>query len=167
VELSTIREATSCAAFCGTRMPITAFARAPHLYQSRAIPIQPTPPQSIYTRFILMLSTHLRLGLPSGLSPFGFRTNNLYAVLFLLHSCYKPRPPHPPRLDNSNYTWRRLQMMQLPVKQLSPTFGHFIPLGANNLLSPPFSNTLSLCSSLNIRDQVSHPYRTTNKLCGL
>jgi hypothetical protein len=27
-----------------------------------------------------------------------------------------------------------------------------------------FSNTLSLCSSLNIRDQVSHPYRTTGKI---
>jgi hypothetical protein len=24
-----------------------------------------------------------------------------------------------------------------------------------------FSNTLSQCSSLNVRDQVSHPYRTT------
>jgi hypothetical protein len=27
-----------------------------------------------------------------------------------------------------------------------------------------FSNTLSLCSSLNIRDQVSHPYRTAGKI---
>jgi hypothetical protein len=29
------------------------------------------------------------------------------------------------------------------------------------LLRTPFSNTLSLCSSLNVRDQVSHPYKTT------
>jgi hypothetical protein len=27
-----------------------------------------------------------------------------------------------------------------------------------------FSNTLSLCSSLNARDQVSHPHRTTCKI---
>jgi hypothetical protein len=27
-----------------------------------------------------------------------------------------------------------------------------------------FSNTLSLCSSLNVRDQVSRPYRTTGKI---
>jgi hypothetical protein len=27
-----------------------------------------------------------------------------------------------------------------------------------------FSNTLSLCSSLNVTDQVSHPYRTTGKI---
>jgi polysaccharide pyruvyl transferase WcaK-like protein len=31
-------------------------------------------------------------------------------------------------------------------------------LGPNILLSTLFSNTLNLCSSLNVRDQVSHPY---------
>jgi hypothetical protein len=36
--------------------------------------------------------------------------------------------------------------------------------GPNILLSILFSNTLSLCSSLNVRDQVSHPYRTKGKL---
>jgi hypothetical protein len=33
--------------------------------------------------------------------------------------------------------------------------------GPNILLSTLFSNTRGLCSSHNIRDQVSHPYRTT------
>jgi hypothetical protein len=37
-------------------------------------------------------------------------------------------------------------------------------LGANILLKTLFSNTLSLRSSLNISDQVSHPYRTTGKI---
>jgi polysaccharide pyruvyl transferase WcaK-like protein len=32
------------------------------------------------------------------------------------------------------------------------------------LLNTLFSNTLSLCSPLNVRDQVSHPYRTTGKI---
>jgi polysaccharide pyruvyl transferase WcaK-like protein len=31
----------------------------------------------------------------------------------------------------------------------------------NILLSAIFSSTLSLCSSLSVRDQVSHPYKTT------
>src|SRR5215468_3502648 len=35
-------------------------------------------------------------------------------------------------------------------------------LGPNILLSTLFSNTLSLCSSLSVKDQVSHPYKTTN-----
>jgi hypothetical protein len=33
-----------------------------------------------------------------------------------------------------------------------------------SLVSAPFSNTLSLYSSLNVRDQVSHPHRTTGKI---
>jgi hypothetical protein len=36
--------------------------------------------------------------------------------------------------------------------------------GPKILLSTLFSNNLSLCSSLNVRDQVSHPYRTTGKI---
>jgi hypothetical protein len=35
-------------------------------------------------------------------------------------------------------------------------------LGLNILLNTLFSDTLSLCSSLNVRDQVSHPYRTSS-----
>jgi hypothetical protein len=36
--------------------------------------------------------------------------------------------------------------------------------GPNILFSNLVSNTLSLCSSLNVRDQVSHPYRPTGKV---
>jgi hypothetical protein len=37
-------------------------------------------------------------------------------------------------------------------------------LGPNTLFSTVFSDTLSLCSSLNVSDQVSHPYRTVGKI---
>ena len=37
-------------------------------------------------------------------------------------------------------------------------------LGPNILLNTPFSNTLSLRSSLNVSDQVSHPYKKQGKL---
>ena len=37
-------------------------------------------------------------------------------------------------------------------------------LGQNIPLSTLFSNTLSLFSSLNVSDQVSHPYKTTGKI---
>jgi hypothetical protein len=42
----------------------------------------------------------------------------------------------------------------------SPISCHFIPL----LYSTLFSNTFHLWPSLNARDQVSHPYRTTGKI---
>jgi hypothetical protein len=66
----------------------------------------------------------------------------------------------PPRLDYSNYTWRRVKISKLLIMQFAPFSCHFILFGPNILLSTLFSNTLSLCSSLNVRDQVSHPYRT-------
>jgi len=37
-------------------------------------------------------------------------------------------------------------------------------LGPNIFLSTLFSDTLSLCSSLNVNDQVSYPYKTTGKI---
>jgi hypothetical protein len=36
--------------------------------------------------------------------------------------------------------------------------------GPNILLNTLFSNTLSLWSSINVRDQVSHPNKTTGKI---
>ena len=41
------------------------------------------------------------------------------------------------------------------------TLSHLDP---NILSSTLFSNTLSLCSILNVSDQVSHPYKTTGKI---
>jgi hypothetical protein len=37
-------------------------------------------------------------------------------------------------------------------------------LGPNILLNTIFPNTLSFLSSLNVSDQVSHPYKTTGKI---
>jgi hypothetical protein len=50
----------------------------------QARPIQSTSPHPLSPRSILIFSTHLCLGLPSGLFPSGFPTNNLYAFLFSL-----------------------------------------------------------------------------------
>jgi hypothetical protein len=36
--------------------------------------------------------------------------------------------------------------------------------GPNIFLSTLFSNTVNLCSSLKVRDKVSHPYKTTGKI---
>jgi hypothetical protein len=66
--------------------------------------------------------------------------------------------------DNSNYAWRRVQIMKLLVMQSSSPPLISSLFGPNILLSTLFSNTLRLCSSVNVRDQVSHPYRTNRYL---
>ena len=68
-------------AFYGTRRFITALTSVRHLSLSWASPIQSTYPHPTSWRSILILSTHLCLGLPSGLFPSGFPTKNLYAPL--------------------------------------------------------------------------------------
>ena len=54
---------------------------------------------------------------------------------------------------------------EAPHYAISHQFSATLPLlGLNIFLSNPFSNTLSVCSSLNMRDQVSHPHKTAAKI---
>jgi hypothetical protein len=39
-------------------------------------------------------------------------------------------------------------------------------LGSNIVLRTLFSDTLSLCCSWNVRDHVSHPYKTSGRIMG-
>ena len=68
-------------AFHGTRRFISSLTSVRHLSLSWASPIQSIYPHSTSWRSVLILSTHLRLGLPSGLFPSGFPTKTLYNPL--------------------------------------------------------------------------------------
>jgi len=65
-------------AFHGTRRFITALTSVRQLSLSWASPIQSIYPHHTSWRSILILSTHLRLGLPSGFLPSGFPSKTLY-----------------------------------------------------------------------------------------
>jgi hypothetical protein len=87
---------------------------------------------------------------------------NSVRIPLLSHSYYMPFPSHPPLLDRYNYTWRRVQITKLLVMQFSL---HLSSLFAPNiLLSTLFSITLSPCSLINVRDQVSRPYKIRDKV---
>ena len=68
-------------AFHGTRRFITALTSVRHLLLSWVRPIHSIYPHPTSWRSILILSTHLSLGLPSGLFPSCFPTKTLYAPL--------------------------------------------------------------------------------------
>jgi hypothetical protein len=114
-------------AFYGTRKFITMITRAPLLVPipSKIDPVHTTPS---CLRSILILSTYIRLLI-------------FLVVSFLLafppisymhssspHSCYISRLSHPTLLHHSNYTWRRVHVMNLLIMQLSPFFRQFISL---------------------------------------
>ena len=70
-------------AFHGTRRFITALTSVCHLSLSWASPIQYMYPHPTSWRSLLILSTHLRLGLPSVLLPSRFPSKTLYTPLSL------------------------------------------------------------------------------------
>ena len=67
--------------FYGTRRFIPAFTSARQLSPSWASSIQSIPPHPTSWRSILMLSSHLRLGLPIGLFPWRFPAETLCTSL--------------------------------------------------------------------------------------
>ena len=136
-------------AFHGIRRFITALTSVRHLSLSWASPIQ-----SIYThptswRSILILSIHLRLGLPSGLFPSGFPTKTLYTPISspIRATC----PAHLIFLDfitstilGEEYKSFSSSLCNLHSPVTSPL------LGPNILLNTMFSNTLGFLSSRNV-----------------
>ena len=91
-------------------------------------------------RSILILSSHLRLGLPSGLRPSGFPPKP--------RTCYMSSPSQISLFDQPDDIWWGVQSSSLYSLLHSPVTLSL--LGPNILLSILFLKTLGLHSSLNI-----------------
>jgi len=121
--------------------------------------IKSTPSHPISQSSILILFSHLCIGLPSGLFPLGFPTKILHTFL-ISHACYTPHPSHPLWFDHLNSIWWSIHVIKLLIMQSSPASCHSL-IDPNILLRTCSQNTLSLYSSLDVRDQVSHPHKTS------
>ena len=111
-------------------------------------------------RSILILSTHLRLGLLHS----GFPTKTLYIPLSSpICATY---PVHPILLHFITRTilGEQYKSFSSSLYSLLHSPVTWSLLGPNILLNTMFSNTLSFLSSRNVNDQVAHPYKTTAKL---
>jgi hypothetical protein len=149
--------------FYRTRRVITMFTIALHLSVSWARPVQSIPlhPVSLKIYFNIIRSPMSR---SSYWPPPAFPTKILYAFLFShkRSTC----PAHLILLDlivfilGKDYKlWCSSLCSFLKPSITSPL------LDPNILHSTLFLNTLlSLCSSLNVGDQVSHPYKITGKI---
>ena len=120
----------------------------------------------ISLRSILILSSHLRPGLPKCLFPVGLLVKILKALLpsSILATC----PVHLYLLDlitltilGERYKLRRSTLCNLLHSPFSSL------LGPKLCLRILFSSSLSLHSYLNVRDHVSQPYSTTGNIIAL
>jgi hypothetical protein len=108
------------------------------------------PPHPISWRSIWILSCFLRI------SP-----QKPSMQLSSTHTCYMSRPSHSSWLFHPNNIGWAVQIISSPLFSCLHSPATLSLLGWNILLSTLFSNTVSLHSSLDVSDYVSHPYKTT------
>jgi hypothetical protein len=120
-------------------------------------------PNSTSWKSILILSSHLRLGLP-WFPSLRVPHQNPVDTSSLPQTYYMLRPSHSFRFDHPNNIWRGLQIIELLIMQFPPLPFTSSLSGLNTFLSTLSPHNLSLCFSLSVSDQVSHPYKIIGKI---
>ena len=136
------------------------YTSARHLSLSGARSIQSMLSHPTSWRPILILTFHLHPDLPSDLFPLGFPTKTLYTPLLSLI-----RATCPAHLILLEFITRTILVED--YRSLGSSLFrllHSLVTSSLFLLNILLSNTLSLSSSLNVSDQVAHPYKTISKI---
>ena len=134
------------------------------MFLSLARSFQSMPSHLTSWKSILILSSHLRLGLPSGL----FLSAPFHQIPVRNSTRYLPRPSHSSCFDYPCNIWWAVQTIKLHIMSFSPLTYYLIPLRHTYLPQDPIlehpSNIHSFCFSFSVTDQISHPYKTTGKI---
>ena len=93
---------------------------------------------------------------------FRFAKHTLYSFLLF----YMPHIHYLPCYIYVNNIWWRITDMKLTTQSSAPLYS-YRPLIPNILLTTLLLQTLNLCSSLDVRHQISHPHKMTGKMSGL
>jgi len=92
----------------------------------------PHPQHPTSWKSVLILPSHLHLGLPGELFPSGFPTKTLYMPLFFPYTRYKSRPSNSSRFDHPNNIGWGVQIIQLLISGLIHAIIQYQPAGKNN-----------------------------------
>ena len=118
---------------------------------------QPMPSHSISLRPILISSPSTPRSSQWSLS-FRFHHQNRVCISILLYNM--PCPSHHPWFYQSNNILWKVQIIKFLIRKSAPSTYFYLLLRPTHLPQYLFSNTISLSSSLQVRDQVSCPQKT-------
>jgi hypothetical protein len=125
-------------------------------------PVHILPPYFLTVHFNIILPSTPRSS--DWVPPFRHSSQNFVRISHLPRACYMHRSSDPPWFDHPNNIWFEYNLCSSSLCSfLQPTVTSSL-LGPHILLSILFSNTLNLCSSLNVTDQVQHPYKTAGEV---